>query len=100
MNSLRRFVPYYTLLAPYKLAFFGAVFFAVLYGAASGLGFPLVIKQNIPIIFSTAMNSVEAEVKGLNTGASDYITKPFNMALVQARVRIQSLSFLLPLVIV
>ncbi len=51
MNSLRRFIPYYPLLAPYKLAFFGAVFFAILYGAASGLGFPLVIRENIPIIF-------------------------------------------------
>ena len=51
MNSLRRFFSYYPLLAKYKVAFFGAVFFAILYGAASGLGFPLVIKQNIPIIF-------------------------------------------------
>lgn len=44
---------------------------------------------NIPIIFSTSMDSEEDEVKGLEAGASDYITKPYNLALVKARVRNQ-----------
>ncbi|GAB3031247.1 diguanylate cyclase domain-containing protein [Bowmanella dokdonensis] len=47
------------------------------------------LTQNIPIIFSTAMDSVEDEVRGLEEGATDYITKPFNVALVLARVRNQ-----------
>lgn len=44
---------------------------------------------NIPIIFSTSMDSEEDEVKGLEAGAADYITKPYNLALVKARVRNQ-----------
>ncbi len=52
MNSLKRFAPYYGLLWPYRWAFLGALVCAVLYGAASGLGFPMVVKENIPIIFA------------------------------------------------
>lgn len=42
---------------------------------------------NIPIIFITAMSAAEDEEKGLKLGAVDYITKPFNPALVSIRVR-------------
>ncbi|MCY7294260.1 diguanylate cyclase [Alteromonas sp. a30] len=49
------------------------------------------ITQTIPIIFSTSKTSTEEEVMGLNMGASDYITKPFNIPLVKARVRNQVL---------
>lgn len=45
--------------------------------------------QTIPIIFSTSKTSTEEEVLGLSLGASDYITKPFNLPLVKARVRNQ-----------
>lgn len=47
--------------------------------------------QMIPIIFSTSKTSTEEEVLGLNLGASDYITKPYNLPLVKARVRNQVL---------
>lgn len=47
--------------------------------------------QKIPIIFSTSKCTDEDEVLGLTMGASDYVTKPFNMALVKARVRNQVL---------
>ena len=47
--------------------------------------------QKVPVIFSTSKCSDEDEVLGLTMGASDYITKPFNMALVRARVRNQVL---------
>jgi diguanylate cyclase (GGDEF)-like protein len=47
------------------------------------------LTQNIPIVFSTAKDSAEDEVIGLNLGASDYITKPYNMSLIKARVRNQ-----------
>ncbi|CAK0749389.1 two-component system, cell cycle sensor histidine kinase PleC [Azospirillaceae bacterium] len=43
--------------------------------------------QNIPIIFVTARDDVEAETKGLGIGAVDFITKPVNPATVRARVR-------------
>ncbi|MFW5836539.1 MAG: response regulator, partial [Desulfovibrionaceae bacterium] len=40
----------------------------------------------IPIIFITSMREEESEVKGLELGAVDYITKPFNMPVVKRRV--------------
>lgn len=45
--------------------------------------------MNIPIIFVTAFDSEEDEVKGLELGAVDYLTKPFNMALVKVRIKNQ-----------
>jgi putative two-component system response regulator len=44
---------------------------------------------HIPVIFITAMHGVEAELRGLELGAVDYITKPIVPAVVQARVRNQ-----------
>ena len=43
--------------------------------------------RDIPVIFLTAMAEDKDEEKGLNLGAADYITKPFKLALVKARVR-------------
>jgi putative two-component system response regulator len=43
----------------------------------------------IPVIFVTAMDGVEAELRGLDLGAVDYITKPIVAAVVLARVRTQ-----------
>src|SRR5262249_60694665 len=40
-----------------------------------------------PILIGTAMDSTEAKVKGLDTGADDYITKPFAFAELLARIR-------------
>lgn len=50
------------------------------------------LKQNpetmqIPVIFVTTRGSSEEEAFGLNLGAVDYISKPFNIAVVKARVR-------------
>lgn len=42
---------------------------------------------NIPVIFVTALTADDNEAKGLELGAVDYITKPFNPALVSARVK-------------
>ena len=44
-------------------------------------------RRRIPIIFVTAMSSIEDESLGLAIGAVDYITKPISPPLVQARVR-------------
>jgi two-component system, sensor histidine kinase and response regulator len=41
---------------------------------------------DIPIIFITALDDVAAETRGLALGAIDFITKPFNPAVVRARV--------------
>jgi putative two-component system response regulator len=43
----------------------------------------------IPIIFLTAMTSMEDEQKGLEFGAADYITKPISPPIVLARVKTQ-----------
>ncbi len=42
---------------------------------------------HIPIIFVTAMSGVKDEVKGLDIGAIDYITKPISGPILCARVR-------------
>ncbi len=42
---------------------------------------------DIPIIFVTGMNDVEAETRGFKLGAVDYITKPISPAVVRLRVR-------------
>jgi len=44
-------------------------------------------RRRIPIIFVTAMTTVEDESLGLAMGAVDYISKPISPPLVQARVR-------------
>ena len=43
--------------------------------------------KNIPIIFVTAKDNDADEEYGLNLGAIDYITKPFNKAIVKLRIR-------------
>ncbi|MGA1870696.1 MAG: sensor histidine kinase [bacterium] len=44
-------------------------------------------KKDIPIIFITAMNDIDAKTKGFELGAVDYITKPFDAKEVLARVK-------------
>lgn len=44
-------------------------------------------RRRIPVIFVTAMSSMEDEKRGLETGAVDYITKPISPPIVKARVR-------------
>lgn len=41
---------------------------------------------NMPVIFITAMETLDDKVKGLKAGADDYITKPFEMVELLARV--------------
>lgn len=40
-----------------------------------------------PVIFLTAMDSVGDKVRGLTMGADDYVTKPFSVEELSARVR-------------
>ncbi|CAK8717655.1 histidine kinase [Candidatus Electronema halotolerans] len=41
---------------------------------------------DIPVIFMTALNSVEDKIAGFKAGGVDYITKPFQQAEVLARI--------------
>lgn len=44
--------------------------------------------QNVPVIILTGMNDRERKIKGLELGASDYITKPFDNEELVARVKV------------
>ncbi len=47
------------------------------------------VLKDIPIIFMTALDDIDSKVHGLELGAVDYITKPFQEREVLARVRAQ-----------
>ncbi len=40
----------------------------------------------LPVLILTARDGLDDRVQGLNAGADDYLTKPFNMAELQARL--------------
>lgn len=55
-----------------------------------GLGVLREIRQadlNVPVLMLTARSDVEDKVKGLDYGADDYLSKPFSMAELMARIR-------------
>jgi two-component system OmpR family response regulator len=43
--------------------------------------------RHVPVLFLTARDAVEDKVKGLQTGGDDYVTKPFSLDELVARVR-------------
>jgi diguanylate cyclase (GGDEF)-like protein len=43
--------------------------------------------DDLPILFVTAYTDVDSEIRALNAGAVDFITKPLSAPIVQARVR-------------
>lgn len=45
--------------------------------------------RNLPVILLTAKSEDTDKVLGLNMGADDYVTKPFNPVELLARVRSQ-----------
>jgi DNA-binding response OmpR family regulator len=63
-------------------------------GAMNGLEFTKKLKshkdhKNVPIIMITALTQADNIVAGLDAGADDYMTKPFDLNVLQARVRVQ-----------
>ena len=46
-------------------------------------------RSNVPVIFLTAKSEDVDKIQGLNLGADDYVTKPFNPVEVLARVKSQ-----------
>jgi len=63
----------------------------VMLGGITGFKLAELIREeyhdNVPIIFITARDSVADKLKGFNTGADDYILKPFSVKEVVARVQ-------------
>ena len=56
-----------------------------------GIEFCLKVKadkrtSHIPVILLTALTAEEEQVKGLQTGASDYMTKPFNFEILHSKI--------------
>ena len=47
------------------------------------------LKSNVPVIFLSAKAEDTDKILGLNLGADDYVTKPFNPVELMARVRSQ-----------
>lgn len=45
--------------------------------------------SDIPIIILTARDEVQERVEGLDSGANDYLTKPFHLEELLARIRLQ-----------
>jgi two-component system alkaline phosphatase synthesis response regulator PhoP len=45
------------------------------------------VMKNIPVIMLTAKDAVREKVKGLDIGADDYVTKPFNLNELKARIK-------------
>ena len=43
--------------------------------------------QNAPVLFLTARDATQDKVTGLNSGGDDYVTKPFSLDEVLARIR-------------
>lgn len=48
---------------------------------------PKIVERNIPVIILTAKDSLVERVYGLNLGADDYITKPFEAVELIARIK-------------
>lgn len=64
----------------------------IMMGDLSGFDFARRVRnvtatEHTPMIFCSAINEEDEKVMGLNIGADDYITKPFSIGEVLARVR-------------
>lgn len=71
---------------------YSLVLLDIMMGAMSGTQFARILKSRtdtskIPVIFCTAKDAEDDMIDGLDLGADDYITKPYSIRNVLARVR-------------
>lgn len=71
---------------------YSLVLLDIMMGEISGLQLASIMRHNpataaVPIIFCTARDSEDDMTDGLDLGADDYITKPYSLQNVQARIR-------------
>lgn len=76
----------------YDLKSYSLILLDIMMGEISGIKMAKMLKADvttaeIPIIFCTARDTEDDMVMGLNLGADDYITKPYTVRNVIARVR-------------
>lgn len=74
------------------LSGYSLIILDIMMGALSGTQLAAILKKkestaHIPVIFCTAKDSEDDMVAGLDLGADDYITKPYSVRNVIARVR-------------
>lgn len=75
-----------------NIASYNLLLLDVMMGEISGFKLAAILKNSkttatIPIIFCTAKDTEKDTVEGLNIGADDYISKPFSIKEVIARVK-------------
>lgn len=75
-----------------NLASYDLILLDVMMREISGTQLASIMKSNpstahVPVVFCTARSAEEDMVAGLDLGADDYITKPYSMKNVMARVR-------------
>ena len=74
-----------------ELESYSLVLLDIMMGELSGTGLARIMKSKpstaeVPIIFCTAKDSEDDVIKGLELGADDYITKPYSLQTLLARV--------------
>lgn len=75
-----------------ELSAYSLILLDIMMGDISGIQFASIIKKrsstaHIPIIFCTARDSEDDMISGLELGADDYITKPYSVRNVIARIK-------------
>ena len=69
---------------------YDAVILDILMAGASGLEVCKAIRaagNSVPILMLTALDAIEQRITGLDAGADDYLTKPFDFGELLARLR-------------
>lgn len=73
-----------------EAAEYDAVILDIMMPQIDGFGVLSYLRQNgksVPVLFLTAKDSVSDRVKGLDSGADDYLVKPFSFEELAARLR-------------